>query len=216
MFRNSEAGTLMSISETVRPRDPSKEFPSGDPTPPRRIRMSRSQYLETDWPDGERVEWADGWAIIMNSPISGHQRIASRLVQFLGAALPGCIVVQDMSITLADTERIPDVMVVDLNDWDDHVPRVLATPLIVAEVLSASTWRTDLTQKAAEYAKEGIGQYWAVDHDIPMISVFALNSDGYGPAKILSAKQPELELEVPGHGTIALKLDQIFGLPVTR
>ena len=73
---------------------------------------------------------------------------------------------------------------------------LVAVPLLVVEVLSASTRRKDRILKAAAYADGGIASYWLVDPEQPSIEALALVDDSYVPLgeatgdQVLTLDQP--------------------------
>ena len=52
-------------------------------------------------------------------------------------------------------------------------------PDLVMEVASPSTKRTDRTDKAEEYARAGIPEYWLADPDARTVEVFVLKGQRY-------------------------------------
>lgn len=105
-----------------------------------------------------------------------------------------------------ETSRIPDVVVLPTEQW-----QALATqeavirpneppPLLVVEVVSESTVRTDYRAKRAEYNVLGIEEYWIVDPLAAKVTVCLLVDDLYeatefvGEARIESRRFPELNL----------------------
>ncbi len=53
-------------------------------------------------------------------------------------------------------------------------PYLESAPLLVVEVLSPSTRRTDLTAKREYYGRCGLPWYWIVDPDEPSLTVWSL------------------------------------------
>ena len=105
-----------------------------------------------------------------------------------------------------DTVRIPDVVVMQRDDWQALQEREavidfnLSAPLLVIEVISPSTKNIDYRAKRTEYAARDIPEYWIVDPLEAKVSVL-INSDGwydvtefYGDELIISPTFPELQL----------------------
>ncbi|MFN5861791.1 MAG: Uma2 family endonuclease, partial [Pseudanabaena sp.] len=83
-----------------------------------------------------------------------------------------------------DTVRIPDVVVMQRDDWQALQEREavidfdLSAPLLVIEVISPSTKNIDYRAKRAEYAARDIPEYWIIDPLESKVSVL-INSDGW-------------------------------------
>jgi Uma2 family endonuclease len=105
-----------------------------------------------------------------------------------------------------DTVRIPDVVVMQRNDWQALQEREavidfdLSAPLLVIEVISPSTKKIDYRAKRTEYAARDIPEYWIVDPLEAKVSIL-INSDGwydvtefFNSDRIISPTFPELQL----------------------
>ena len=105
-----------------------------------------------------------------------------------------------------DTVRIPDVVVIQQDDWQTLQEREavidfdLSAPLLVIEVISPFTKNVDYRTKRTEYASRDIPEYWIVDPLEAKVSVL-INADGwydvtefYGDELIISPTFPELQL----------------------
>ena len=94
-----------------------------------------------------------------------------------------------------DTVRIPDVTVLPLSQWRDlqHREAIIALneppPLLVIEVVSESTQRTDYRAKRAEYSVLNISEYWIVDPLAASVTVLTL-VDGWYEAERFSGREP--------------------------
>ncbi|MFN9514621.1 MAG: Uma2 family endonuclease [Pseudanabaena sp.] len=105
-----------------------------------------------------------------------------------------------------DTVRIPDVVVMQRDDWQALQEREavidfdLSAPLLVIEVISPSTKNIDYRAKRTEYAARDIPEYWIVDPLESKVSVL-INSDGwyditefFDSDRLISPTFPELQL----------------------
>ena len=105
-----------------------------------------------------------------------------------------------------DTVRIPDVVIIQQDDWQTLQEREavidfdLSAPLLVIEVISPFTKNVDYRTKRTEYASRDIPEYWIVDPLEAKVSVL-INSDGwydvtefFNSAYIISPTFPELQL----------------------
>ncbi len=113
------------------------------------------------------AELQEGVLIVSPKPRPEHQYAAGVLFSLLNGAAPaGLRAYPEIDLVLEArtpaSVRAPDVVV---------VPRGAARPLsasdavLVIEVLSPGTRRTDLVMKRYEYAEAGIPHYWIVDLD---------------------------------------------------
>lgn len=107
-----------------------------------------------------------------------------------------------------DTCRIPDVMVLPIEQWEAMEEREAVIelneppPLLVVEVVSESTKSADYRAKYSEYSVLEIPEYWIVDPLEGKITICQLNEGRYdemvltGEMVIISATFPELKLTV--------------------
>ena len=125
--------------------------------------------------DRNRYEIIDGELVVTPAPSLLHQRavlqLALRLAAYLEAERVG-----ETIIAPADVEFAPDTMVEpDLF----VVPPIVGRPprswtearrlMLVVEVLSAATARSDRVRKRVLYARERVPEYWIVDVDARVI-----------------------------------------------
>lgn len=104
-----------------------------------------------------------------------------------------------------DTSRIPDVVVLPVEQWQSLANREAVIelheppPLLVVEVVSESTRTTDYRSKRSEYAVLEISEYWIVDPLQEVITICTLVEGFYDAvefrdeAVILSPTFPELK-----------------------
>jgi Uma2 family endonuclease len=109
-----------------------------------------------------------------------------------------------------NTARIPDVVVLPIEQWRNLQARVAVIdldeppPLLVVEVVSESTRSSDYRAKQAEYAVRGIPEYWIVDPLAEKVSILTLSEGWYDSVEITgeaigrSALFPELTLSAQG------------------
>jgi Uma2 family endonuclease len=166
--------------------------------PLERVPMSWDQYLKL--PERPRAEWVNGVAVIMNAPVSfGHGDSAVRLGAALAHALPELFVVTEVRLWVAeDVLRVPDIMVTDARPRNDWAVSLSEPPLMVAEVLSASTRSEDLIVKASEYAAAGIGQYWILDPEQRTLEVMRNVEGAWHRLVMLDDDNPEATVVLAG------------------
>ena len=179
-------------------------------------RVSFADYL--NYFDGSDVKYelVDGELIAMSMGTGLHGEVIDRIYRTINAEIDRTAqswVVRQGQIGVRcprgiglDTARIPDVVVMDRNDWlalqecEAVIGFDLAPPLLVIEVVSPSTKSTDYRAKRTEYAARDIPEYWIVDPLEAKISVLIL-ADGwydvaefYGSDRLISQLFPELQL----------------------
>ncbi len=105
-----------------------------------------------------------------------------------------------------DTVRIPDVVILPLEQWRElqNKEAVITlnqpVPLLIVEVVSESTKRTDYRAKKAEYSVLEISEYWIVDPLENKVTILTLVDEWYdsleftGGVQIQSKTFPNLEL----------------------
>src|SRR5262245_51528578 len=120
------------------------------------------------WPHYEVI---DGELLVSAAPRYLHQRAVKELLfvleQLIGRpeieVLPGPA---DIELE-ADSTLSPDVMVfprVEVRHWTD-----VTSLLLVIEVLSPSTARTDRVKKRDYFMRNDVGEYWIVDLDARVV-----------------------------------------------
>ena len=123
-------------------------------------------------PDNVRAELIDGNLILMESPSSIHQILITRLTvsltNYIDSKKGKCLVFpapMDVQLDCDDKTMLePDVLVVC--DRSKIIHRcVYGAPDFVAEILSSSTKRKDMTVKLTKYWNAGVREYWIVDPD---------------------------------------------------
>lgn len=129
--------------------------------------LTVAQYLELDEPPWGYTELVEGRIVMSPSPHRRHNRAAYRLATAIEPQLPpGLEVLLDLDVDLqlvpADEpgfSRRPDVVIT--RRAEGVVPA--RDVLIVVEVVSPGSVRTDHMVKRAEYADAGIPHYWIID-----------------------------------------------------
>lgn len=130
--------------------------------------------------DGHRYELIDGVLLVSPSPRIVHQVCVLALARLFHAARRDgdLVIVGPFDYVVSrHTVLVPDLLVarrVDVTDANISVP-----PLVVVEVVSPSSRRTDPGSKLLAYQDAGVGSYWIVDPVVPSIRVFGLDGDRY-------------------------------------
>lgn len=115
-----------------------------------------------------------------------------------------------------DTSRIPDVTVLPIEQWEALAEREAVIelneppPILVVEVVSASTKTADYRTKRSEYAVLNIAEYWIVDLLENVVTVCSLVEGYYDFEEFrgdnLIASNTFSELEVTANQLLAAQL----------
>ena len=136
--------------------------------------------LEAMPEDGHRYELVDGTLLVTPAPDTRHQSCVAQLLVVLGSAAgPEVRVLPAPYDWVAGPGTLfqPDVLVARRADLGPK--RLERPPLLVVEVLSASTRTIDLATKRMAYADAGVAGYWLVDPDVPSLTVLELRAGEY-------------------------------------
>lgn len=110
-----------------------------------------------------KTELIEGEVYFMNAQHRPHARVKSRLMVALADALKGT----DLEAVVEGSVEVPphnvpepDIVVTSEPEGEGLIP--LRSVRLIVEV-SDSTLKTDLSVKAAIYAREAVPEYWVVD-----------------------------------------------------
>jgi Uma2 family endonuclease len=179
-------------------------------------RINIGEYLTYDDGTDTRYELVDGELVRMSLGTGEHGDISEFLNDRFKAEIKrlGLMwVSKDMKIgiqsprgTRWETARIPDVVVLTLEQWsglkqrESLIPLNEPPPLLVVEVVSPSTVAMDYRAKYSEYAVLDIPEYWIVDPIDLKVTICILKDGAYsdtvfvGDLAIVSPTFPELGL----------------------
>ena len=133
------------------------------------VTLEEWDALELD--EARRWELVEGGIVMTPRPRPLHQVVSGNLRQLIRDNLPASLVVlQEVEITVEarfpPTVRDPDLVVVNRSVVDRNLVRIDPLDVVlVIEIVSPGSRRTDRVMKAYEYAKAGIEHYWIVDLD---------------------------------------------------
>ena len=177
-------------------------------------RVTFADYLTSFDGSDTKYELVDGELVAMSLATGKHGRITKFLERDLDGeiertGLPWIALQSLVGVSCPrglDTVRIPDVVVMQRDDWQALQEREavidfdLSAPLLVIEVISPSTKNIDYRSKRTEYAARDIPEYWIIDPLEAKVSVL-INSDGwydvtefFNGDRIISPTFPELQL----------------------
>ena len=71
----------------------------------------------------------------------------------------------------------PDMLVVCDNENKNDMDRYTGIPTLVIEIISHSSTRMDLVRKLDLYMQTGVKEYWIVEPEGKLVSVFILQND---------------------------------------
>ncbi|NHA00861.1 Uma2 family endonuclease [Nocardioides sp. W3-2-3] len=166
-------------------------------------RLERTPMSRADFdalPEGLRGEYVDGVAIVSPPARGGHNAVGLELAVTLRAALPGAFITYERGVTLpTGTLRIPDLAVQRVRDDEHWSPEV---PVLVVEILSASTREEDLFRKASDYRRAGIAQYWVVDRVARTLTALVNAGEHWDIALALTEKRPTGSIAVADLGEV--------------
>lgn len=176
--------------------------------------MTMDGFLE--WEAGRAERWEfDGFApVAMVGGTVAHATVATNLIQLLGRRLrPPCrVFAEGLQLRLADSVRYPDAMVTcaPLSPTATHI----TNPVVVFEVLSPATARTDRIAKNREYAAHPtILRYILLDQDAIAAEIYAREAGRWVRATATGA---ETVLDLPELG-ISFPLGEAYaGLEITE
>ncbi len=128
--------------------------------------------------DGNIYEVVHGELLVSSAPRPWHEVVASRLLVAVHIWLERHPVGHaigsrsDLSWGLTDVLVSPDLFVVPLEEARHLDWLSLRTVLLVAEVLSPSSLRSDRFAKRRLYQERGVPLYWVVDSDAHTVEVW--------------------------------------------
>jgi Uma2 family endonuclease len=179
-------------------------------------RVTLEEYLIYSNGTDDRYELVDGEMVNMSLGTGEHGEISEFLNDIFKAEIKRlklAWVSKDMKIgvqsprgTRWETLRVPDVVVLPLEQWqglrkrESFIPLNEAPPLLVVEVVSPSTIVVDYRAKHSEYAVLDIPEYWIVDPIDLKVTVCILQDGAYsdtiftGDLAIVSPTFPSLGL----------------------
>ncbi len=164
--------------------------------------MTADEFLA--WEAKQELKWEfDGFQpVAMTGGTRAHSVVQRNLLSTLDARLdgrPGQAYGSDLKVQTGPSYRYPDVSVSCTPFPDDAT--IVAEPVVVFEVLSASTAGDDRTIKAAEYKSlPSVQRYVMLEQDRVFATVITRTEGGWdhalvGPDGMLA--MPEIGVEVP-------------------
>ncbi|MDA8226719.1 MAG: Uma2 family endonuclease [Desulfitobacterium hafniense] len=168
------------------------------------------------WPDEERWEIIDGVPYMQAAPTWQHQAISVELTSQFNANIKGSscrVFAAPFDLCIPDNEENdekisniisqPDIVVV-CDQSKLRKTGYFGVPALVIEISSPSTARNDKLLKFNKFEQAGVKEYWIVEPDYKLVSVFILQENKrYGRPevyaedhKIKVAMIPEFEFDL--------------------
>jgi len=185
------------------------------------------------WPDDERWELIDGVAWNMSpAPSRKHQKVSrilsTKIDNFLMNgkcefyAAPFDVTFPDFSgQELSDVRTVvqPDLSVIcDPGKLTDK--GCSGAPDLIIEILSPYTSKKDLNEKFRLYEREGVREYWIVDHESRYVQVFILQADGIydagtvTPPVALKSDESDRNVTSTALTGFSIAIDDLFPTPL--
>lgn len=167
------------------------------PVPESKKKYTYADYLT--WPEGERWEIIDGVPYQQAAPSTVHQEILMELARQIANYLkdksckvypaPFCVrLTKGNEISNEDIKKVvePDITIVcDQSKVDEQGCN--GAPDMIVEIISPSSIKTDRIIKFNIYEKAGVKEYWIVEPEGKIVSVFLLQENvRYGRQEIYS------------------------------
>lgn len=135
-------------------------------------------------PEGERAELINGEMFMLASPNTVHQELSGELFAYIHYQIKQkkgkCkVFAAPFSVYLHDDDKTylePDISVICDRDKIDG-KGCHGAPDWVIEIASPSTGKRDTGIKLNEYKKAGVREYWIVDPDTQLVTVYLLQTD---------------------------------------
>ena len=144
--------------------------------------MSPEEYLEGELVSEIKHEFIDGHVYAMAGTSKNHERICQNLSQAFGVHLKGSPCEpfsSEIKVKVGINFFYPDVLI-DC-DTDESDSYVTDSPVLIVEVLSKSTRRTDKTTKSVSYMNiPSLKEYVLIEQDFVDIEVLR-RKDGWVP-----------------------------------
>lgn len=183
--------------------------------PARPEKMTKQAFLAWVSLVETKHEYVDGYATMMVKVSRGHAIVSRNLVSALLRRLDPSqwlVAYEAFSVDIGDTIRFPDVVVEPAGG--DPKGSEAFNPVLVVEILSPSTTKTDMIRKPVEYGSiPSVATYLLLSTDAPIAYLWQRAEDGAWPPEPAEITGRNTEIPVPALG-IALPTAELFlGVP---
>ncbi len=134
--------------------------------------------------DGRRYELVDGELLVTPSPRGVHQRAIGelflQLAPFVERHRLGGTFFSPADLDLGGDQLVqPDLFVAPLVDGREPIDWTeIGVPLLVAEVVSPATARSDRGIKRRRFQQSGVAEYWIIDVDARLVERWRPHDQG--------------------------------------
>lgn len=148
------------------------------------VKLGYSEYVRIP-DDGQRHEIVDGEHIVNPAPNLYHQTLSRRIHYQLYSQIElhglGVVFYAPTDVQLSEWDIVQPDLIVVLNRKQAIMTatRIIGSPDLVVEILSASSVHHDRVRKLGLYCRSGIPEYWVVDPDRQVVEQYVLRSDTY-------------------------------------
>lgn len=154
--------------------------------------------------DGLRHEIIDGVHYVTPSPNLRHQELVLRLGVALANHLEdhpdrGQVFIAPFDVVFSFHDIVePDVIFVAPDQPDILTAQnIKGTPAMVIEILSPSTRKRDRQIKRQLYERTGVREYWLVDPDADVVTIYRRGDDGSFRVNATLSAEGRASLETP-------------------
>ncbi|HVJ48890.1 Uma2 family endonuclease [Desulfitobacterium sp.] len=172
------------------------------------------------WPENERWEIIDGTAYMQSAPTWQHQSISRELLLQFGEYLrnrPCQVFAAPFDLRLPESEEkdedVTSVLQPDITIVCDSSKLkgtgYYGTPDLIIEIISPSTGKMDRLYKFNKYEKAGVKEYWIVEPENKLVSVFIQQENQrYGRPDVYSEED---KIKVSIFPDLVIDLKPVFG-----
>lgn len=157
-------------------------------------KLSTEEYMAGELSSEVKHELVDGHVYAMAGASANHERIAQNISREFGIHLkdsPCEPFGSDMKVRVRDNFYYPDVLI-DC-DFDESEPYYTKTPIIIVEVISKSTRKTDEQTKRIEYINiPTLQEYVIIEQDYVDVAVFR-KTDSWQPTHYFLGDEVKFE-----------------------
>ncbi len=175
---------------------------------------SIDEYIQLDETGTVRHEYYDGKLIAMPGESLLHNKICINLLISFKRALQSVfeVYIESVKVKIEGEEKYvyPDITVTKNQSLKDHphADYIIYEPLLIAEVLSESTGKHDLTDKFILYQKISTLHYYvAVEPEKQLVLFYEKNDEGEWMTKTYTELDEEIELKALN---VSIKLQSIY------
>lgn len=186
------------------------------PTTPQGARLTYQDFLLFP-DDGLRHEIIDGEHYVTPSPNLRHQELVLRLAVSLSNHLEnrpdgGRVFIAPFDVVFSFHDIVePDVIFVAPDQLDILTTKnIQGTPAMVVEILSPSTRKRDQQIKQKLYDRMGVHEYWLVDPELNVVSIYRRNAEGSFPLIASPSASGHDTLETPLLPGWSVELSRLF------